>query len=560
MKLNDLRQQKILCDVTLCAAETNFPAHRNVLAVSCSYFFKMFTSDMKEKNAESINLEALAVRPSSVDTLLTYLYTGTLGVTHFNAEELVVLADYFLITEMKAMASHELESKVNVANCLFYLTFAERYDCERLAQTSRLFIEKHFTEVTQSEDFLNLGVLEFTDIISSDNIIVETEDAVYASVVSWIDHNRDERHVHLPKLLSCIRWCSMANVCTQVIKSSLLQSHPSCKELVENILQRQNSSDVSLFQKPRKCLQPAVEVIVTVSGSQVQDAQPSSMRCYVPEEDSWFELADFPQQINWHGFVECEGELYTVGGERNGEVSDALEKFNRKTNTWTRMSSMLKPVLFPAVASLGNHLYAVGASRVNRGSLQIYSPARDSWTLGTQLNVPREISCAVSDGQFLYAIGGMRAGDGEYLNSAERYDPEQETWTNISSMSQSRGGSCAVSNGTCIFVMGGESSVRLALSSCEVYSTVSNQWQCIASMHVPRYFAGAALVENKIYVFGGVGGANVTVEHKKLVDCFDLGEGKWVADMTMPWVAKYLQCCTLRCRRDLLIGLPQVED
>lgn len=562
-KLDDLRKQKILCDVTLQAAEATFPAHRNVLAVSCPYFQKLFTSDMKEKNAQTISLKELEVRASAVDTLLTYLYTGNIDVTHFNAEELVVLADYLLIPEVKAMASEELETKVNVSNCLSYLDFAKRYNCERLVQASRLFLEKHFQEVTQSGDFLNLGVSEVIDIVSSDNIIVEKEEIVFTSIIDWIDHNGEEREIYFPELLTCVRWSSMSRKYIQnnVINNPLLQTHAHWKELVEKVLESQDSPDVLNAQKPRKCLQPAADVIIAVCGTQSRDTHPSTVRCYVPEENSWFEMQHFPYQINWHGLVEYQRELYTVGGERNGEVSDALEKFDFKTNSWINKSPMLKAVLFPAVASLGNYLYVIGASRVNRGTLQIYSPSLDSWTLGTQLNVPREITCAVSDGQFLYAIGGMRAGDGEYLNSVERYDPENDTWIDIPSMYQARGGSTAVCVGAAsIFVIGGESNVRAALSSCEVYSTASNQWQSIASMHVPRYFAGAALVGKTIYVFGGVGGSNVTSEQRTLVDRYDIDKGEWKADISMPWAAKYFRCCSLRSKRDFLVGLPQVTN
>ena len=560
-KLDDFRKQKLLCDVTLHAAGSTFPAHRNVLAVSCPYFYKLFTSDMKEKTAETINLEALEVRASTIEALLSYLYTGNIDVTHFNAEEIVMLADYFLITEVKAMASQELESKVNVSNCLFYLDFAGRYTCERLAQASRLFLEKHFEEVTQSDDFLSLGANEVKDIISSDNIIVGKEEIVFERIVSWIEHNRNEREVYFPQLLMCVRLCSMSRAYleTLVISHALVQEQASCLEMIENSLKITASSDPSLPQQPRKCLQPAVDVVIVITGTQTRlDSQPSSIRCYVPEENNWFEMQHFPEQINWNGFAELEQELYTVGGERNGQISDSLEKFNLNTNTWTKMPPMLKPVLFPAVATLRSCLYVIGASRANRGTLQIYSPYLDAWSLGPQLTTPREITCAVSDERFLYAIGGMRAGDGEYLNSVERYDPDEESWIEIPSMLQARGGSCAVSFETSIFVMGGECNVRVALSSCEVYSTVVNQWHSIASMHVPRYFAGAATVGKKIYVFGGVGGSNVTLEQRRVVDRYDTETGEWNSEITMPWEAKYLRCCGFPSRRDFLAGLPQV--
>lgn len=560
-QLNDLRKQKVLCDVTLFAGGETFPAHRNVLAVSCPYFYKLFTSDMREKTSETVNLEALEVSANVIDTLLTYLYTGMIDVTQLNAEEILISADYFLITEVKLMASEELISKTDVSNCLYYLDFAERYNCERLAQASRLFTEKHFQEVTQSDDFLKLGAKEVKDIISSDNIFVEKEEVVYESLITWIEHNRGEREVYFPSLLACIRFCSLSHeyIQTHVIKNSLVQEHSSCIELVEKAVDSNASSEVLFSQKPRKCLQPAIDVVITICGAQKsRDTQQTSVRCYVPEENNWFEMKHFPNQINWHGFVEHERELYTVGGERNGMVSKALEKFNLKTNTWTSMSPMLKEVLFPAVASLGNCIYVIGASRVNRGTLQIYVPSINIWTLGTQLNVPREITCAVSDGRFLYAIGGMRAGDGEYLSSVERYDPEQDTWTDIPPMLQPRGGACAVSSESFIYVMGGECNVRIALSSCEVYSTVSEQWQSIVSMHVPRYFAGAAIIGKTIYVFGGVGGSNVTLEQRKVVERYDMDQGVWSADITMPWEAKYLRCCLLCLRRDFVMGLPEV--
>ena len=197
-KLNDLRKQKVLCDVTLFAGGETFLAHRNVLAVSCPYFYKLFTSEMREKTSETVNLEALEVSANVIDTLLTYLYTGVIDVTQRNADEILISADYLLIPEVKLMASEELVSDVDVSNCLFYLDLAERYNCERLAQASRVFLEKHFKEVTQSEDFLKLGFKEVKDVISSDNIFVEKEEVVYESLLTWIEHSLDERECYFP--------------------------------------------------------------------------------------------------------------------------------------------------------------------------------------------------------------------------------------------------------------------------------------------------------------------------------------------------------------------------
>ena len=562
-KLDEFRQQKLLCDITLVTAERAFPAHRNVLAAGCPYFNKLFTSDMKEKWTDCVDLSQMEVTANALGPLLTYFYTGTIEVTQSNAEELFISADYFFIPEVKLATSEWLVANINVSNCLYYSDLAERYNCAKLSRACRVFIDKHFHEVTQSQDFLRLGIEEITYMISSDDICVENEEAVYESLMTWISYNQGEREVYFPKLLACIRISSMSHeyLQLQVITNSLVQRDSSCIKLVESAMKRDHSSSCLSPQNPRKCLQPEIDVVVVISGLiRSSETQSTSVRCYVPEEDNWFEMEHFPNQINWHGFAAYETELYTVGGERNGMVSKALEKFDLETNRWETMSSMLKEVLFPAVAFLGKCLYVIGASRGHRGTLQIYIPSMNVWTLGTDLNVPREVTCAIGNGQFLYAIGGMRAGNGEYLNSAEKYDPEQDTWTSIAPMTHPRGGTCAVSYKSSIFVMGGEYNVRVALSTCEVYSTTSDQWQSIASMHVPRYFAGATMVGKKIYVFGGVGGSNVDLEQRKIVDRYDIEQGVWNSDIIIPWEAKYLQCCSLRVKRDFLQGLQMVAS
>ena len=560
-KLDDLRKQKVLCDVTLLAAGAMFSAHRNVLAVSCPYFYKLFTSHMKEKTAESVALDALDVTSQVFDNLLTYLYTGEIDVTEFNAEELVICADYFLMTELKTMASEVLKSKLRFSNCLFLLNFARRFNCDSLAKVSRVFVDKHFEPVTQSDDFLELSVDQIMDLISNDNVFVKQEETIFEALVTWIEHDLPVREIHFQDLFSSIRLHSMSHeyIQTRVINYFLVEVNSSCLDQTTQALKMTKLANPSLYQRPRNCLQPPIDVIVSLSGTQKSTSNnPSEVRCYVPDEDKWYEMQQFPVQINWHGFVECEGALYTVGGERNGDVSCAFEKFDFHSNSWVKTSPMMKEVLFPAAASLGSDLYVIGSSRLNRGTLQVYTPSLNMWTLGRPLRVAREITCAVGDGQFLYAIGGMRAGDGEYLKSVERYDPENDVWTDISPMLKPRGGSCAVFKSNCIYVIGGECSVRLALSSCEVYSIASDQWHSIAAMHVPRYFAGAAVIGETIYVFGGVGGSNVPIHQRRIVERYDLKNNAWSADLVMPWEAKYFRCCLVHLRKDFLLGLSQV--
>ncbi|RVE70945.1 hypothetical protein OJAV_G00069290 [Oryzias javanicus] len=49
--MNSLRKSNTLCDITLRVENTDFPAHRIVLAACSDYFCAMFTSELAEKGS-----------------------------------------------------------------------------------------------------------------------------------------------------------------------------------------------------------------------------------------------------------------------------------------------------------------------------------------------------------------------------------------------------------------------------------------------------------------------------------------------------------------------------
>ena len=76
--LNDLREQKQLCDVIISIQGEAFHAHKAVLASASSYFMAMFTSGFKESTEKEITLDGSA---EVFQVLLHFAYTGR----HLNA-------------------------------------------------------------------------------------------------------------------------------------------------------------------------------------------------------------------------------------------------------------------------------------------------------------------------------------------------------------------------------------------------------------------------------------------------------------------------------------------
>ena len=72
-QLNRLRKDDILCDVTITVGGRKIHAHKNVLAVSCPYFEKMFTGGLSESNQSEVTIRE--VDEEAMETLIDLCYT-----------------------------------------------------------------------------------------------------------------------------------------------------------------------------------------------------------------------------------------------------------------------------------------------------------------------------------------------------------------------------------------------------------------------------------------------------------------------------------------------------
>lgn len=71
--MNSLRKSNTLCDITLRVENTDFPAHRIVLAACSDYFCAMFTSEVTQSR---IPLSSHAVVATAISSSLTLIATS----------------------------------------------------------------------------------------------------------------------------------------------------------------------------------------------------------------------------------------------------------------------------------------------------------------------------------------------------------------------------------------------------------------------------------------------------------------------------------------------------
>jgi N-acetylneuraminic acid mutarotase len=135
--------------------------------------------------------------------------------------------------------------------------------------------------------------------------------------------------------------------------------------------------------------------------------------------------------------------------------------------------------------------------------LVVASLSADSWRNRAQIPTARHgIGSGVLDGK-LYAIGGSVSGTA--MTTAESYDPNSNSWAELPDMP---GPSTDIPDGAVIGhrvgMLGGWCD-RAILSQSMAFNPGADTWEIYPSMPTPRLDAGAAVVNGKLYVFGGHG-------------------------------------------------------
>ena len=84
-----------------------------------------------------------------------------------------------------------------------------------------------------------------------------------------------------------------------------------------------------------------------------------------------------------------------------------------------------------AVAAMDGLVYAMGGGQpgVNHNSIEIFTPATNTWTPGPSMSASRFTTAGAALGSAIYMTGGF---DGvQYLNSVEMLDPRTSTWHTV---------------------------------------------------------------------------------------------------------------------------------
>uniref|UniRef100_A0A8D2PWF2 Kelch like family member 4 n=1 Tax=Zosterops lateralis melanops TaxID=1220523 RepID=A0A8D2PWF2_ZOSLA len=497
---------KIIVNLLSCSHDT---PSRLVLSAVSDYFAAMFTNDVREAKQEEIKMEG--VDPEALKALVRYAYTGNPapGLLPNTIESLLAAACLLQLSQVIEVCCNFLMKQLHPSNCLGIRSFGDAQGCTELLKVAHTYTMEHFIEVIKNQEFLLLPANEIAKLLSSDDINVPDEEAIFQALMLWVRHDLQNRQRDLGMLLSYIRLPLLPpQLLADLENSPMFADDLECQKLLMeamkyHLLPERRSMMQSPRTKPRKS---TVGALYAVGALNI----------------ALFYLGDrilnhFLQEPQLQTHTGCWVllppwlSLFFTG-------TTTIEKYDLRTNSWIQIGTMNGRRLQFGVAVIDNKLYIVGGRDGLKTSniVECFNPVTKAWTVMPPMSTHRHgLGVAMLEGP-MYAVGGH---DGwSYLNTVERWDPQARQWNYVASMSTPRSTvGVAALNSNLAFVCG-------CVMAILTWSELSQMDKIPVSGRIKTEMVPLlAGCHPRLYAVGGRDGSSCL----KSMECFDPHTNKW---------------------------------
>lgn len=166
--------------------------------------------------------------------------------------------------------------------------FADRYTCEELEASAKLFIYQNFVEVMQTEEFYQLPENRLLDLLKSDKLHVMNERQVFEASCAWIQADPNARTDNSCRILQNIKLAllDVHYLESVVLKYEFFRGCQKCQSLIRQAVLMQEDILALRLITPR-AQPPSIYVL---GGRNSTDCQLKSMERYDFFLDRWMAM------------------------------------------------------------------------------------------------------------------------------------------------------------------------------------------------------------------------------------------------------------------------------
>ncbi|KAK2966468.1 hypothetical protein RJ640_018997 [Escallonia rubra] len=171
-----------------------------ILAAKSPFFYKLFSNGMRESEQRHVTLQIHASEEAALMDLLNFIYSGTLSTTTPPALlNVLMAADKFEVASCMRYCSWLLRNlPMTRDSALRYLDLPSSVlmadTVQPLTDAAKQFLAGRYKDITKfQEEAINLPLAGIEAVLSSNDLQVPSEDAVYDFLLKWA-------RFHYPKL------------------------------------------------------------------------------------------------------------------------------------------------------------------------------------------------------------------------------------------------------------------------------------------------------------------------------------------------------------------------
>jgi N-acetylneuraminic acid mutarotase len=173
----------------------------------------------------------------------------------------------------------------------------------------------------------------------------------------------------------------------------------------------------------------------------------SSTFAYHPDSDSWSQVANLPQPLDFANAAVLDGELYVVGGQTATGSSAFAYRYDPADNTWAKIADYPVPMDSGGCGGIVDGIACAGGETNPAGSVlastYIYHPNTNKWTRAADMPYDDYLASYSSANGELQVAGGMTipaVGRSGQTEGAVQYDPVANVWTDLPNVPEATDG------------------------------------------------------------------------------------------------------------------------
>ncbi|KAK3597442.1 hypothetical protein CHS0354_040182, partial [Potamilus streckersoni] len=278
-------------------------AHWCVL-VSCPYFQSLYDSGLKERISGKVNMSI--GKPEALRSAVNFLYDGLVEISYDGIRDILEVADYLQITDLKKACTEYLSSvEVTIENSVNLCLLASLYDLD-IYNRMYDYVRGHLPDLMKRGDILTLTHDSILGLLMDETLTYVKQEDFFNFILKWISHDLENREEYFKDMFCALdlQRISKDFLEKNIESCPLLNNSEECKLHVLNVKMKQMAGLIPEENGHR-------DVILLAGGSGhglyfhtflqlfplADMISLNNIYGYVIQENRWTELAPLPYQM-----------------------------------------------------------------------------------------------------------------------------------------------------------------------------------------------------------------------------------------------------------------------